>query len=57
MTDSPLIRVLLVDDEPLARGMLREMLQGDPQVQIVVILQRREASGSNSYSVTGSDFP
>src|SRR6476659_3467806 len=35
MTDSPLIRVLLVDDEPLARDMLREMLQGDPQVQIV----------------------
>jgi two-component system LytT family response regulator len=35
MTDSPLIRVLLVDDEPLAREMLREMLQGDPQVQIV----------------------
>jgi two-component system LytT family response regulator len=35
MTDSPLIRVLLVDDEPLARAMLREMLQGDPQVAIV----------------------
>jgi two-component system LytT family response regulator len=35
MADSPLIRVLLVDDEPLAREMLREMLQGDPQVEIV----------------------
>jgi two-component system LytT family response regulator len=35
MTDSPLIRVLLVDDEPLAREMLREMLQGDPDAQIV----------------------
>ena len=35
MTDSPSIRVLLVDDEPLARDMLREMLQGDPQVEIV----------------------
>jgi two-component system LytT family response regulator len=35
MTDSPTIRVLLVDDEPLARAMLREMLQGDPQVEIV----------------------
>src|SRR6266850_52167 len=34
MTDFP-IRVLLVDDEPLARSMLREMLQGDPQVDIV----------------------
>jgi two-component system LytT family response regulator len=35
MTESPRIRVLLVDDEPLARDMLREMLQGDPQVEIV----------------------
>jgi two-component system LytT family response regulator len=35
MTDSPVIRVLLVDDEPLAREMLREMLQSDPQVIIV----------------------
>jgi len=35
MTDSPRIRVLLVDDEPLAREMLREMLQNDPQVEIV----------------------
>ena len=34
MTDSP-IRVLLVDDEPLARSMLREMLQGDLHVAIV----------------------
>jgi two-component system, LytTR family, response regulator len=34
MTDSPNIRVLLVDDEPLAREMLREMLQNDPQVVI-----------------------
>ena len=29
------IRVLLVDDEPLAREMLREMLHGDTQVAIV----------------------
>jgi two-component system LytT family response regulator len=35
MTDSPSIRVLLIDDEPLAREMLREMLEGDPDVQIV----------------------
>lgn len=35
MTESPLIRVLLVDDESLAREMLREMLQDDPQVTIV----------------------
>lgn len=32
---SPKIRVLLVDDEPLARDMLREMLQGDPHAEIV----------------------
>ena len=30
-----LIRVLIVDDEPLARGVLREMLQSDPDVNIV----------------------
>ena len=35
MMESPLIRVLLVDDESLAREMLREMLQDDPQVVIV----------------------
>ena len=35
MTNTPRIRVLLVDDEPLAREMLREMLQGDPSVEIV----------------------
>ncbi len=35
MTDVPLIRVLLVDDEPLARSMMREMLQGDARVEIV----------------------
>jgi two-component system, LytTR family, response regulator len=35
MMDSPRIRVLVVDDEPLAREMLREMLQADRQVEIV----------------------
>jgi two-component system, LytTR family, response regulator len=35
MPDSPKIRVLLVDDEPLARDMLREMLHGDPDAEIV----------------------
>ena len=35
MIDSPLIRVLIVDDESLAREMLREMLQSDRQVVIV----------------------
>ncbi|MGH9881396.1 MAG: LytR/AlgR family response regulator transcription factor, partial [Pyrinomonadaceae bacterium] len=35
MNDSPHIRVLIVDDEPLAREMLREMLHADPQIAIV----------------------
>jgi two-component system LytT family response regulator len=35
MTESPLIRVLVVDDEPLAREMLREMLEADQDVEIV----------------------
>lgn len=35
MSDSSQIRVVVVDDEPLAREMLREMLQGDQQVTIV----------------------
>jgi two-component system LytT family response regulator len=35
MTESPPIRVLLVDDEPLARAMLREMLQNEPDVTII----------------------
>lgn len=35
MPESSQIRVLIVDDEPLAREMLREMLQGDEQVTIV----------------------
>jgi two-component system LytT family response regulator len=34
MADSP-VRVLLVDDEPLARTMLREMLKDDPDTEIV----------------------
>lgn len=35
MTDAPPIRVLLVDDETLAREMVREMLRDDPDVEIV----------------------
>jgi two-component system, LytTR family, response regulator len=35
MMDSPHIRALIVDDEPLAREMLREMLQADSQIDIV----------------------
>jgi two-component system LytT family response regulator len=35
MADGKPIRVLLVDDEPLAREMIREMLVDDPEVEIV----------------------
>ena len=35
MTDSSHVRVLLVDDELLARDLLREMLKSDSQVEIV----------------------
>jgi two-component system, LytTR family, response regulator len=35
MADGKPIRALLVDDEPLAREMIREMLKDDPEVEIV----------------------
>src|SRR5689334_632904 len=35
MTSASQIRVLLVDDEPLARGMIREMLACDSDADIV----------------------
>jgi len=35
MIESNRIRVLVVDDEPLARGMVREMLEADPEAEIV----------------------
>ena len=35
MTDATRIRALVIDDEPLARDMIREMLAGDPEVEIV----------------------
>jgi len=35
MTDSNRIRVMIVDDEPLARGMVREMLEHDSEAEIV----------------------
>ncbi len=34
MTNARSIRALVVDDEPLARDMIREMLAGDPDVEI-----------------------
>ena len=35
MVDSTHIRALLVDDESLAREMIREMLDGDPDVEVI----------------------
>jgi two-component system, LytTR family, response regulator len=35
VTDAPRIRALVIDDEPLARDMIREMLEGDSDVEIV----------------------
>src|SRR5882672_8663439 len=35
MTDSKPIRVLIVDDEPLARKRLRELLKGDSEIALV----------------------
>jgi two-component system LytT family response regulator len=35
MTDGKPIHVLLVDDEPLAREMIREMLKDDPEAEVV----------------------
>jgi two-component system LytT family response regulator len=35
MTDAARIRALVIDDEPLAREMIREMLEGDSDVEIV----------------------
>jgi two-component system, LytTR family, response regulator len=35
MSDATRIRALVVDDEPLARDMIREMLDGDPEAEII----------------------
>ena len=35
MTESKPIRVLIVDDEPLARKRLRELLKGDSEIAVV----------------------
>jgi two-component system, LytTR family, response regulator len=35
MADAVPIRALVIDDEPLARAMIREMLEDDPEVEIV----------------------
>ena len=35
MTNARNIRALVVDDEPLAREMIREMLENDSEVEIV----------------------
>ena len=53
MSDAPVIRVLLVDDEPLARDMLREMLAGDPHVQIV----RESCNGREALEAIRAETP
>lgn len=46
-TPAKTIRVLLIDDEPLAREMIREMLEGDPSVEIVgECVNGEEAAGA-----------
>src|SRR5258705_546864 len=35
MTDAKCVRALVIDDEPLAREMVREMLEGDPEAEII----------------------
>jgi len=35
VTNATSIRALVIDDEPLAREMIREMLEGDPEVEII----------------------
>jgi two-component system, LytTR family, response regulator len=35
MTGARIIRALVIDDEPLARNMIREMLESDPDVEIL----------------------
>ena len=35
MVDTAKIKALIVDDEPLARERIRDMLKGDPDIEIV----------------------
>ena len=35
VTNATSIRALVIDDEPLAREMIREMLEGDPEAEII----------------------
>src|SRR5712675_2424546 len=35
MTNATPIRALVIDDEPLAREMIREMLEADPEAEII----------------------
>ena len=35
MTNATPIRALVIDDEPLAREMIREMLEADPDAEII----------------------
>ncbi len=53
MTDATRIRALVVDDEPLARAMIREMLDSDSEVEIVAEC----ANGREAVEVIKSSAP
>jgi len=53
MTDATRIRALVVDDEPLAREMIREMLESDSEVEVV----GECANGREAVEVIGSSPP
>ena len=53
MTDATRIRALVVDDEPLARAMIREMLESDSEVEIVAEC----ANGRDAVEVIKSAAP
>ena len=35
MTNATRIRALVIDDEPLARDMIRELLEADPDAEVI----------------------
>ena len=53
MGDLPVIRVLIVDDEPLARERIRDMLEDDPGVEVI----GECANGSEAITVIKSTAP
>jgi two-component system, LytTR family, response regulator len=53
VTDVTRIRALVIDDEPLARDLIREMLEGDPDVEII----GESANGSEAVDAIRSLSP